>query len=105
VLAIWTLTFIDPPKAVLVGIILVFAFVLPSQLPRFWLFSGLIAVVVLMAWNLASSDPTLEPLLLWERLEDTLIAAALVAGFTLLFFPRESWSSLAEMFGRGRAPE
>jgi fusaric acid resistance family protein len=101
VLTIWALTFIEPPKAVLVGIILIFAFVLPSQLPRFWLFSGLIAVVVLIAWDLASSDPTLEPLLLWERLEDTLIAAALVAGATLLFFPRESWSSLAEMFGRG----
>ena len=100
VLTIWVLTLIDAPQAVLVGVILLFAFVLPSQLPRFWLFSGLIAVIVLLAWALASGDPTLEPLLLWERFEDTLIAAALVVGVTLLFFPRESWSSLAALVGR-----
>jgi hypothetical protein len=100
VLTIWLLTLIDPPQAVLVGIILLFAFILPSQLPRFWLFSGLIAVIVLIAWGLASGDPTLEPVLLWERLEDTLIAATLVTAVTALFFPRQSWSSLAALFGR-----
>ena len=42
----------------------------------------------------------LEPLLLWERLEDTLIAAALVAAVSALFFPRQSWSSLAALAGR-----
>ena len=78
------------PQAVLLAAILLFAFILPSQLPRFWLFSGLIAAIVLMAWALASGDPTLEPLLLWERLEDTLIAAGLVTCVTLLFFPRDT---------------
>lgn len=86
----------------LASLILLLAFVLPSQLARFWLFSGLIAAIVLMAWALASGDPTLEPLLLWERLEDTLIAAALVVCVTLLFFPRESWSSLAALSGSVR---
>ena len=79
VLTVWLLDLADAPQAVLLAAILVFAFVLPSQLPRFWLFSGLIAAIVLMAWALASGDPTLEPLLLWERLEDTFIAAGLVA--------------------------
>jgi hypothetical protein len=97
VLTLWVLTRLGAPHVVLAGFILLFAFVLPSQIARFWLFSGLIAAIVLMAWALASADPTLEPLLLWERLEDTLIAAALVVGVTLLFFPRESWSSLAAL--------
>jgi hypothetical protein len=66
------------------------------------LFSGLIAAIVLIAWSLASSDPAVEALLLSERLEDTLIAAVLVAAVTLLFFPRESWSSLVGLFGASR---
>jgi uncharacterized membrane protein YccC len=96
VLTLWVLTRVSAPHVVLVGLILIFAFVLPSQIARFWLFSGLIAAIVLMAWAL------LEPLLLWERLEDTLIAAALVVCVTLLFFPRESWSSLAALPGTVR---
>ena len=102
-LLVWLLTLAAAPQAVLLAAILVFAFILPSQLPRFWLFSGLIAAIVLMAWALASGDPTLEPLLLWERLEDTLIAAGLVSCVTLLFFPRESWSAVAGLFGRARS--
>jgi len=102
VLAIWVLTLIDASQAVLVGVIVIFAFVLPSQLPRFWLFSGLIAAIVLLAWALATGDPTLEPPLLWERFQDSLIAAALAIGVTLLFFPQESWSSLAALVGNVR---
>jgi uncharacterized membrane protein YccC len=102
VLTVGALTLAGPSPAVLAGIILLFALVLPSQLLHFWLFSGLIAAIVLIAWSLASSDPAIESLLLWERLEDTLIAAVLVAAVTLLFFPRESWSSLVGLFGASR---
>jgi hypothetical protein len=101
VITVWLLN-LAAPQAVLLAAILIFAFILPTQLPRFWLFSGLIAAIVLMAWALASGDPSLEPLLLWERLEDTLIAAGLVTCVTLLFFPRESWSALAGLFARAR---
>ena len=100
VLAVWVLTSLTSSQPVLLGTILVLAFVLPSQLPRFWLFIGLVAAIVLIAWDLASVDPALEPLLLWERFEDTLIAAPLAACVTLLFFPRESWSAVAALFGR-----
>jgi hypothetical protein len=78
---------------------LVLAFLLPSFLPRFWLFSAMVAAVVLLGWDLASTDPTLEPTLLWERLIDTLIAAGLVTAVTMLFFPKESWSSLLAVLG------
>ena len=57
VLTVWLLDLANAPQAVLLAAILVFAFALPSQLPRFWLFSGLIAAIVLMAWALASGSP------------------------------------------------
>jgi uncharacterized membrane protein YccC len=63
------------------------------------MFSGMIAIIVLLAWDLATPDPTLQPTLLSERFLDTLIAAALAAFVTLLFFPRESWSVLMDLFG------
>jgi hypothetical protein len=102
VFMVWLLTLATPSEAVRVGAILVFAFVLPSQLARFWLFSGLVAAVVLIAWDLASGDPYLEPVLLWERFVDTLIAVPLAAGSTLLFFPRESWTYLGAVMTRAR---
>jgi uncharacterized membrane protein YccC len=55
---------------------------------RFWAFSGMIAVIVLLAWDLASADPRLQPTLLVERMEDTAIGAALVVIFTAALFPR-----------------
>jgi uncharacterized membrane protein YccC len=81
-------------------VVLLLAFIFPSQLPRFWAFSGLIATIVLLAWDIASLDPTMQPRLLWERLIDTVIAALLVMMTTLLFFPTESWSSLTAFFRR-----
>ena len=70
VLAVWLLTLLGPQAVWLATVILPLAFVLPSQLPRFWLFSGMVAVIVLLAWDMATTDPTLQPaLLLWERLE------------------------------------
>jgi hypothetical protein len=99
---VWVVTSVTASDAVRLAAILAFAFVLPAQLPRFWLFSGLIAAVVLIAWDLAAGDPRLEPLLLVERFEDSLIAAALAFIITLLFFPRESWSAFAVLRARAR---
>jgi hypothetical protein len=55
---------------------------------RFWAFSSMIAVIVLLAWDLASGDPRLQPALLVERMEDMAIGAALVVIFTAALFPR-----------------
>jgi hypothetical protein len=71
-----------------------FAFLLPSQVTRFWIFSGLVATVVLLAWDLGSGDPTLEHTLLWERLEDMAVGATLVLVFTVPVFPAETTSLL-----------
>ncbi len=104
VLAVGTVTLLGHSPVWLATMILPLAFVLPSQLPRFWLFSGMVAVIVLLAWDMATTDPTLQPALLWEQFLDTLIAATLVASTTLLSFPRESWSALTALFG-GRTRE
>jgi hypothetical protein len=98
VLLVLAVTSFGHAPAWLAGVILLLAFVLPSQLPRFWLFSGLIAAIVLLAWDIASLDPTVQPGLLWERFIDTVIAAILVMTTTLLFFPSKSWSSLTAFF-------
>jgi uncharacterized membrane protein YccC len=47
----------------------------------------MIAVIVLLAWDLASADPALEPALLWERLADMLVGAMLVLVLTAPVFP------------------
>jgi hypothetical protein len=75
--------------------ILLAAFVLPSQIMRFWAFSGTIAIIVLLAWDLASGDPRLQPALLIERMEDMAIGAALVLVFTATLSPRITWTLLA----------
>jgi uncharacterized membrane protein YccC len=87
VLVVWLVIGLGQSTAPLCAAILLAAFLLPSQVTRFWIFSGLVAVVVLLAWDLASTDPTLEPTLLWERLEDMAVGAILVLVFTALLFP------------------
>ena len=49
-----------------IGVIFLVAFPLSSQVMRFSAFSGMIAVIVLLAWDLASGDPRLQPALLGE---------------------------------------
>jgi hypothetical protein len=71
------------------------AFLLPSQVTRFWVFSGMIAVIVLLAWDLASGDPRLQPALLAERLVDMAVGAVLVLMFTAALFPHVTWTLFA----------
>ena len=88
---VWLVTSVGQSTLLLCTTIFLAAFLLPSQVTRFWIFSGLVAVVVLLAWGLASTDPTLEPSLLWERLAE---GATLVLVFTALVFPAETRSLL-----------
>jgi hypothetical protein len=92
VAAVWILTRLAAPPALLVAIILVTATLLPSQFLRFSAFSGMIAVIVLLTWELASGDAKLAPTLPLERLEDMLVAGALVLAVTAVSFPRQTLS-------------
>lgn len=91
---VWLVTSIRHSPALLCAAIFVEAFLLPSQIMRFWAFSGMIAVIVLLAWDLASADPRLQPALLVERMEDMAIGAVLVLIFTAALFPRVTASLL-----------
>ncbi len=88
VCTVWLVTSISHSPGLLCATILLVAFLLPSQVMRFWAFSGMIAIIVLLAWDLASDDPRLQPALLVERMEDMAIGAALVLMFTAALFPR-----------------
>jgi hypothetical protein len=89
---VWMLTWLGASPGWLVGIILMMALLLPSQFTRFWVFSGMIAVIVLLAWELASADPNLAPSLPLERLQDMLIGGSLVLLVTALAFPSATWA-------------
>jgi Fusaric acid resistance protein-like len=84
---VWLITSLGQSTVLFCAAIFLAAFLLPSQITRFWIFSGMIAVIVLLAWDLASADPALEPALLWERLADMLVGAMLVLVLTALVFP------------------
>jgi len=88
VTSVFLVTSISHSPALLCATIVIVAFLLPSQVMRFWAFSGMIAIIVLLAWDLASDDPRLQPALLVERMEDMAIGAALVLMFTAALFPR-----------------
>jgi hypothetical protein len=95
VCVVWPVTGVSHAPALLCPTILLAAYVLPSQITRFWAFSGTVAVIVLLAWDLASADPRLQPALLVERMEDMVIGAVLVLVFTAALFPRVTWAFLA----------
>lgn len=97
---VFLVTSISHSPALLCATILIFAFLLPSQVMRFWAFSGMIAVIVLLAWDLASADPRLQPALLAERLVDMAIGAVLVLTFTAALFPHVTWTLLAAKLAR-----
>jgi uncharacterized membrane protein YccC len=95
VTSVFLVTSISHSPALLCATILIVAFLLPSQVMRFWAFSGMIAVIVLLAWDLASADPRLQPTLLAERLVDMTVGAVLVLMFTATLFPHVTWTLLA----------
>jgi hypothetical protein len=92
---VFLVTSVSHSPVLLCAAILIFAFLLPSQVMRFWAFSGMIAIIVLLAWDLASGDPRLQPALLAERLVDMVVGAVLVLIFTAALFPRTTASLLA----------
>ncbi len=99
---VWLVTGVGHSPALLCATIFVAAFLLPSQIMHFWAFSGMIAVIVLLAWDLASGDPRLAPALLLERVEDMAIGAALALTFTAALFPLATGSLLVAAWRKRR---
>ena len=87
---VWLVTAVSHAPALLCGTIFVAAFLLPSQVTRFWAFSGMIAVIVLLAWDWRAAIPDSSRTLLIERIQDMGIGAVLVLLFTAAMFPQVS---------------
>ena len=89
VIAAFALTSVLQSPWLVAAAALVLAPVIPHHLQhRYWLHTALIAVVILLAYHLATSDPRILRGLLTERLEDVLLGAGLALIGTLLAFPR-----------------
>ena len=89
VVAAFALTSVLQSPWLIAAAVLILAPLIPHHLQhRYWLHTGLIALVVLLAYHLATSDPRILRGLFTERLEDVLLGAGLALIGTLLAFPR-----------------
>jgi hypothetical protein len=89
VAAAFALTGVLQSSWAIAAAVLVLAPFIPHHLQhRYWLHTALIAVVILLAYHLATSDPRILRGLFTERLEDVLLGAGLALIGTLLAFPR-----------------
>lgn len=89
VVAAYALTSVLQAPWLIAAAVLLLAPLIPHHLQhRYWLHTALIAVVILLAYHLATSDPRILRGLMTERLEDVLLGAALALIGTLLAFPR-----------------
>ena len=89
VAAAFALTSVLQSPWLIAAAVLILAPLIPHHLQhRYWLHTALIALVVLLAYHLATSDPRILRGLFTERLEDVLLGAGLALIGTLLAFPR-----------------
>jgi uncharacterized membrane protein YccC len=89
VVAAFALTSVLQSPWIIAVAVLGLAPLIPHHLQhRYWLHTALIALVVLLAYHLATSDPRILRGLFTERLEDVLLGAGLALIGTLLAFPR-----------------
>jgi hypothetical protein len=71
------------------AVVLVIAVFIPHHLHhRYWLHTALIALMILLAYDLAASDPRMLHSLFTERLQDLLLGSGLALIGTLAAFPR-----------------
>ena len=89
VVAAFALTSVLQSPWIIAAAVLILAPLIPHHLQhRYWLHTALIALVVLLAYHLATSDPRILRGLFTERLEDVLLGAGLALIGTVLAFPR-----------------
>jgi len=90
VVAAFALTSLLQASWAIAAAALILAPLIPHHLQhRYWLHTALIAVVILLAYHLATSDPRILRGLMTERLQDVLLGAGLALIGTLLAFPRK----------------
>ena len=103
VLAAWVITMLFHSVVIICIFILVVAPLIPHHVAhRYWLHTGLIALLVLLAYDLTLLDTHSMTNLLSERLEDILLGCAMGVVGTAVAFPREAAAGLDDLIGESR---
>ena len=103
VLVAWVVTMLFHSAAVICIAILVVAPLIPHHVAhRYWLHTGLIALMVLLAYDLTLLNTHGITNLLSERLEDILLGCAMGIVGTVAAFPREAVAGLDDLIGESR---
>jgi hypothetical protein len=98
VVAAWAITVAFHSAAVICVAILVVAPLIPHHVTqRYWLHTGLIALMVLLAYDLTELNSQGIAGLLIERVKDILLGCALALVGTAMAFPRESLAGLDDI--------
>lgn len=102
VIAAWVVTMLFHSAAVIViGILLVAPFIPHHLANRYWLHTALIALMVMLAYDLTLLGSHAITNLLTERLEDVLLGCAIALVGTAAAFPREAAGELDDLVGDG----
>jgi hypothetical protein len=103
VMAAWVITIVFHSAAIICIAILVVAPLIPHHVAhRYWLHTALIALLVLLAYDLTLLNSHGISNLLSERLEDILLGCAMGLVGTVAAFPRETAAGLHDLIGDGR---
>jgi hypothetical protein len=103
VIAAWIITTLVDSVAVMSIAILVVAPLIPHHVAgRYWLHTGLIALMVLLCYDLTLLNETDINSLLMQRLLDILLGCAIVLAATAVAFPREAIAAFGDLFGGSR---
>ncbi|HVZ52960.1 MAG TPA: FUSC family protein [Pseudolabrys sp.] len=79
---------VHSPRLIALALLLVAPAVPHHLQQRYWLHTALIALLILLAYDLATADPRILHGLFTERLEDVLLGGALALVGTMVAFPR-----------------
>jgi uncharacterized membrane protein YccC len=105
VVAAWVITMLLHSALVLCIVIVLLAPLIPHHLAhRYWLHTALIALMVLLAYDLTLLGTRDIAALLTERLEDILLGCAIALFGTAAAFPREAVLGFDQLLGDA-APE
>lgn len=89
VVAAFAVTSLVPPHWAILALVLAVAALIPHHLQnRYWLHTALIALLVLLIYDLGTADPHVVAGLLVERLQDVLLGGGIALMGTLVAFPR-----------------
>jgi hypothetical protein len=103
VVVAWVITMLFHSAALICIAILLVAPLIPHHVAhRYWLHTGLIALLVLLAYDLTLLDTHSITNLLSERLEDILLGCAMGLVGTAVAFPHEAAAGLDDLIGESR---